>query len=235
MSITSDANSVSSAIVTGYPNSVSVNITIGSGANRFIRVVLFFSASVETTHHANVTVGGVAATFLTAYDNILTNGRAVQEYYLINPGSGVKAVVADLTPIQAAPTYTQAAALMVISYSGVHQTTPYYGSPVLGLIDYPATSVTLNMTAVAGNWGEVSMIAGNTITTIGTGITPLQSFGAGGFIGSFGDTNGPMSGGVQSITPVVVSPFAGAAIIWTQLQPPTPTGFPSLALLGCGC
>ncbi len=161
-----------------------------SGANR---VAIAVAGSANGAFCTGITYDGVAMTFLG--QDVRTDICYLDVYYLINPPTAASNIVATWSAAQ-----TGGAALDVLVYTGMHQTTPF-GTPASE--DNAGTSVTGagGVTTASGDltFDAVSWSAsgGATITATGTGHTQRATQNP---IGGWELTAGDMTGS-GTITP----------------------------------
>lgn len=148
----------------GSGSTVTVTGLTCSGTDR---VAIAVAGSASGAFCTGITYDGVAMTFLG--QDVLTDVCYLDVYYLINPPTAASNIVATWSAAQ-----TGGAALDVLVYTGMHQTSPF-GTPVTA--EGTSTSVTGagGVTTASGDltFDAVSWSAsgGATITATGTGHT----------------------------------------------------------------
>jgi len=139
---------------------VSCSVTVGSGSNRYMTILVSIRGAQTVS---GITVDGVAATQVASARANVTVASA-DRWYIKNPNSGTITVTATLSA-------SAVAAIGVISFTGVDQTTPH-GTAVAATGSSAAPSVTVTSATgevVVGGFAQKA--SATTTTTAGTGQT----------------------------------------------------------------
>ena len=170
----------SSAIAQVADRSAITNtITVGSGDNRLLVVLVGFHNGSPALSVSGVTAGGVAMTKLGASSYEWMNGQEM--WYLTNPTSGSLTVIATL---DGSSTYRS---LSAISFSGVNQTTPMDGFQAA---NGSSTGSTLTVTSEQGDLAVngIFQYGGDPTYTEGAGQTTRYSYTTTGDVNVYGST-----------------------------------------------
>ncbi len=225
MSVAYD-NAASSAITTGV-TTVSVSLTVGSGANRVAIIGLCFMSDTPTG--ISCSLGGVSGTLVSGTDSGTTDtAERAMLFSVVNPPSGSQTATASWTT-------SATASIGVITVSGANQSTPtnngtysYNGASATNGVTITSTSGALT-TSVCANSGE-NLLSSSQTAEWGSSTFPLNGGDfAGGDIGpGTGTSTHTWNVQYSSQTSVV----SGCNILEASSGPTSIPGL--LLLLGCG-